>query len=105
LDIHLAGLGSTRLLSNGFYVEVCVGGHVAIKTPSAIFDPVNKVFRIEGVWSIPGGREITPEHQIFTLGVAAATTSTVASPTTYPSKAMQASQEPIVPTTPSPTGP
>ena len=62
-------LGSPRLLSNGFFVEFFVGGHVAIKTPSAIFDPVNKVFRIEGVWSIPGGREITPEHQIFTLGL------------------------------------
>ena len=58
--IFVNGLGQPSVWASGYFVEISIGGHVAIKTKIAIFDPINKVFRMEGVWSIPGGRGITP---------------------------------------------
>ena len=57
-DINIGGLGTARAFGRGYYIEVSIAGHVAIKTKTADYDPVNKVYRITGVWSIPGGMEL-----------------------------------------------
>ena len=66
-NIHIGGLGTPRTFSRGYYIEVSIAGQVAIKTKTADYDPVNKVYRIRGVWSIRGGKTITPEHQKIKL--------------------------------------
>ena len=63
-DVNIVGLGPPGTWCKGYQISVTVEGHAAIKVGKPTFDPVNKVFRFEGVWSIPGGREITPEHAV-----------------------------------------